>query len=62
LVRSGGVIAVDNVLWSGKVADEAVDDDTTRALRDFNRKVAADPRVYMTMIPMRDGITLACKF
>ncbi len=62
LVRTGGVIAVDNVLWSGKVADEAVDDETTRSLRDFNRKVAKDSRVYTTMIPMRDGITLAYKF
>ncbi len=62
LVRSGGAVAVDNVLWSGKVADESVRDETTGLLREFNRQVAADARVSTTILAMRDGITLAYKF
>ena len=61
LVRQGGVITVDNVLWSGKVADESVNDESTRILRDFNRKVSVDPRVDATLLAMRDGISLAYK-
>jgi predicted O-methyltransferase YrrM len=61
LVRKGGVIAVDNVLWSGGVADETVDDEGTRRMREFNRMTFADPRVDATLLAMRDGITLACK-
>lgn len=61
LVRKGGVITVDNVLWSGRVADETVNDLSTRTIRDFNRMVAADSRVDTTLLAMRDGITLAYK-
>jgi predicted O-methyltransferase YrrM len=61
LVRQGGVIAVDNVLWSGRVADDTVNDESTCVLRDFNRMVAADSRVDATLLAMRDGITLAYK-
>lgn len=58
LLRPGGVIAVDNVLWDGKVADTAVDDEDTRAIRDFNRHVHNDARVDLTMLPLADGLTL----
>ncbi len=61
LVRQGGVIAVDNVLWSGRVADDTVSDEGTQLMRDFNRMVAADSRVDATLLAMRDGITLAYK-
>ena len=61
LLRPGGMVAIDNVLWGGKVADEAVQDDSTLALREFNRKREADPRVSMCLAPIGDGVTLAQK-
>ncbi len=57
----GGVIAVDNVLWSGRVLDDAAADEvdeSTRALREFNDHVVADERVECVMLPLRDGVTL----
>ena len=59
LVRPGGLIAVDNVLWGGRVVDEAADDDDTRAIRALNDKIVADERVSMVLLPVADGITLA---
>ncbi len=55
-----GLIVVDNVLWSGRVAEPTSDDDTeaTRALREFNDHVAADDRVVSVMLTVRDGVTL----
>ena len=53
-----GVLLVDNVLWSGKVIDPAVDDGDTVALRAFNELVQADPRVHAVMLPIADGLTL----
>jgi predicted O-methyltransferase YrrM len=61
LVRPGGLIAIDNVLWSGKVLDESVKDEDTKALRAFNEKLHRDDRVWLTMLAVRDGLTLACK-
>jgi predicted O-methyltransferase YrrM len=61
LLRPGGLLAIDNVLWSGKVADPAVDDADTQALRDLNEQIAADPRVQVAMVPIGDGLTLARK-
>jgi caffeoyl-CoA O-methyltransferase len=57
----GGVIAVDNVLWSGRVLDGSPPDEadeSTRALREFNDRVVADERVECVMLPLRDGVTL----
>lgn len=57
----GGVIAVDNVLWSGRVLDDAPADEvdeSTQALREFNERVVADDRVECVMLPLRDGVTL----
>lgn len=59
LVRPGGTIAFDNVLWGGRVADEASDDEDTRALRALNDKLHADKRVDVTMLTVADGLTLA---
>jgi predicted O-methyltransferase YrrM len=59
LVRPGGLVAVDNVLWGGRVVDDAVDDEDTRAIRALNDKIAADERVSMVLLPVADGITLA---
>ncbi len=61
LLRSGGLIAVDNTLWSGRVADPAVDDHDTVAIRAFNAKLHADERVELSMLPVGDGLTLAMK-
>lgn len=61
LLRSGGVVVLDNVLWSGQVADEAVQDDDTMALRRLNEKIHTDERIDLSMLPMADGITLARK-
>ena len=61
LIRKGGVILVDNVLWSGAVVDPAVDDENTVAIRTFNDLVAADSRVECVMLPIADGLTLLRK-
>ncbi len=61
LLRPGGIIAIDNVLWSGKVADPTVTDPETSALRALNLKLRDDPRVRVSMLPIGDGLTLALK-
>lgn len=61
LIRPGGVIAVDNVLWHGRVADPANRDPDTVAIRAFNRKLHDDNRIWLSMLPIGDGLTLACK-
>ncbi|HUW03349.1 MAG TPA: class I SAM-dependent methyltransferase [Acidimicrobiales bacterium] len=53
-----GVVAVDNVLWSGAVVDPDVDDENTRAIRAFNDAVAVDDRLDIAMLPLSDGVTL----
>lgn len=60
-VRPGGVLLVDNVLWSGRVLDPGQDDPDTSAIRAFNEKVAADDRVEVVLLPIADGLTLAVK-
>ena len=61
LVRPGGLIAIDNVLWDGKVADEYIDDAETLSIRAFNEFLAIDDRVAVSMVPIADGLTLAFK-
>jgi len=61
LVRPGGLVLIDNVLWHGKVADPAVDDSDTRAVRDLNDRIHSDPRVLPCLVPIGDGLTLARK-
>ncbi|HSM83744.1 MAG TPA: class I SAM-dependent methyltransferase [Nodosilinea sp.] len=61
LVRPGGLIAIDNVLWSGRVADPAVQDSRTNTLRRFNDTVYHDDRVVSSLVPIADGLTLAMK-
>jgi predicted O-methyltransferase YrrM len=60
-LRPGGLIAVDNVLWYGRVIDSSFDDPDTRAIRAFNQQLRSDDRVWLSMLPVRDGLTLACK-
>lgn len=57
-MRPGGVVAVDNVLWGGRVVDASVTDDDTEAIRAFNDAVAADDRFDRVMLPLADGVTL----
>jgi len=59
LVRQGGLIAIDNVLWSGAVADPARNDADTTALRALNRKLRDDTRIDLSMLTIGDGVTLA---
>jgi predicted O-methyltransferase YrrM len=61
LLRRGGLIALDNVLFHGGLIDPAVRDADTVALRELNRKVLADERVTISMLSISDGITLALK-
>jgi predicted O-methyltransferase YrrM len=61
LLRPGGLIAVDNVLWSGRVLDAQSTEPDTVAVRAFNQKLLSDPRVSISMIPIGDGLTLALK-
>ena len=59
LVRPGGLIAIDNVLWHGDVADPAQQDAETLAIRQLNTKLHADQRVTLSLLPIGDGLTLA---
>lgn len=61
LLRQGGVIMVDNVLWGGAVADPAVTDEDTTAIRRLNDKLHKDERISMSLVPIGDGVTLARK-
>jgi len=61
LIRPGGLIAIDNVLWSGKVADIEVQDNQTNKIRDLNRKLHQDSRITLSLVPIADGLTLAMK-
>jgi predicted O-methyltransferase YrrM len=61
LVRPGGLIALDNVLWGGAVADGASDHPETRLMRQVNETIAADPRVRHVLLGIADGMTLALR-
>jgi predicted O-methyltransferase YrrM len=61
LVRPGGLILIDNVLWYGKVADETVQDKATQSIRNLNAKLHQDPRISLSLVPIGDGLTLALK-
>jgi predicted O-methyltransferase YrrM len=61
LIRSGGLIAIDNVLWSGAVADPNNQEASTQAIRALNKKLHQDDRVTISLVPISDGLTLALK-
>ncbi len=61
LIRPGGLIAIDNTLWSGAVADKSDQTPDTRAIRETNAEVHKDPRVESCLIPIGDGLMLAWK-
>ncbi|MEQ1822084.1 MAG: class I SAM-dependent methyltransferase [Fimbriimonadaceae bacterium] len=58
LVRKGGLIAVDNVLWGGKVTDPSFQDESTIAIRELNSFIQQDERVEVCLVPIGDGVTL----
>lgn len=61
LVRPGGLILIDNVLWHGKVADKSIQDPSTRSIRNLNAKLYKDQRIQLSLIPIADGLTVALK-
>ncbi len=61
LLRPGGLLALDNVLWGGAVIDPTRDDEETEAIRAINAAIARDQRVTAAMVPIGDGLTLAVK-
>jgi predicted O-methyltransferase YrrM len=61
LLRPGGLIAVDNTLWNGRVAEEAARDADTLAIRAFNEQLKSDPRIDLSLVPIGDGLTLTRK-
>jgi predicted O-methyltransferase YrrM len=61
LLRSGGLLAIDNVFWGGEVAEPEVDNASVRGIRSLNRTLASDERVSLSMVPIADGLTLARK-
>jgi predicted O-methyltransferase YrrM len=61
LLRVGGLIAIDNTLWGGNVANPEVQDENTVAIRAFNEKLHQDSRIALSLVPIADGLTLALK-
>lgn len=58
LLRPGGLVIADNTLWGGKVYDDAEQDEKTTAVREFNRRMATDPRVLSILVPTHDGVAI----
>jgi predicted O-methyltransferase YrrM len=61
LLRHGGLILIDNVLWSGKVIDPTITDKQTQAIREFNQKLHQDSRINLSVVAIADGLTLVLK-
>jgi predicted O-methyltransferase YrrM len=61
LVRPGGVIGIDNTLWGGRIADLSHQDESTHMIRTLNERIRNDDRVDMSLVPIGDGLMLACK-
>ena len=61
LIRPGGLIAIDNVLWSGRIINFEDNDKQTQAIRDFNQYLYQDNRISLSLVPIADGLTLALK-
>jgi predicted O-methyltransferase YrrM len=55
-LRKGGIMLIDNVLWSGKVCDEPIRDKKTKAIHELNQKIQNDDRVENLLLPLRDGM------
>jgi predicted O-methyltransferase YrrM len=61
LLRSGGLMLIDNTLWHGAVADPSINDNGTQAIRELNIRIHSDARVSISMLPIGDGLTLVHK-
>lgn len=61
LIRPGGLIMIDNTLWEGDVANPAINDASTRAIRALNEKLLNDDRIHLSLLPLGDGLSLALK-
>lgn len=61
LLRPKGILLADNAFWSGRVLDPEAGDADTRAIQEFNRRLAANPRYASTIIPVRDGLAMGVK-
>ena len=61
LLRQGGLLAIDNVLWGGQVADPRARDPDTEAIRALNSRLHDDPRISLSLVPVSDGLSLARK-
>ena len=61
LIRPGGLITVDNVLWGGATADDSINDTDTTSIRSLNDKLHRDERIDLSLVPIGDGLTLAMK-
>jgi predicted O-methyltransferase YrrM len=60
-LKKGGLLVTDNVLWSGKVAEKQPKDSNTKAIQEFNRLLYSSPDLFTTIIPLRDGVSIAVK-
>jgi predicted O-methyltransferase YrrM len=60
-LRKGGLLVADNVLWSGRVAQNNPSEASTRAILEFNRLLYASPELFTTILPLRDGVAVAVK-
>jgi caffeoyl-CoA O-methyltransferase len=60
-VRRGGMLIADNVLWSGRVLDASTNDASTNGIREFTRRIFADPGFFSVIIPIRDGLSISVK-
>ena len=60
-LRKGGLFITDNVLWSGRVARPADSDESTMAIREFNRLLYQSQELYTTLLPLRDGVSVSLK-
>ena len=58
LLRPGGLLIADNTLWGGRVLDEGERDEKTAAVREFNRRMATDPRILSILVPTHDGVAI----
>jgi caffeoyl-CoA O-methyltransferase len=58
LLRPGGLVIADNTLWGGKVCEPSERDEKTAAVREFNRRIATDPRVLSILVPTHDGVAI----
>ena len=60
-LRKGGLFVTDNVLWSGRGVEKNPRESSTKAIQEFNRKLADSPEFYTTILPIRDGLAVAMK-